>query len=648
MNNFKWMPLAGLDLSPANISAAEKLRRFGFAVNCGEFGSEKYTKASLCICDVLAGKENPNILIVAPSSELYSWYKVLVTSVGADFKIIPDASNALLFFNKCGASLFIISRDALFGDNALKKKAPDDFLWDLVVIDEEQNLGVPEYAKYEKNIVWKSERLLINAPDPAKDIEDKKALSSLIKSVLKDSALSAAADDISFGAGSSRLDIESPVMRYFDLPVYKNESRRNVEFVDYGFEESVLQNLRRRVDLRSGLPAYRYGGNVFEQFDCEKFDNERRIYQKRSYSRSDVEDLRAFDKKLDSLLNLCDKTVSESGRMMIYCCDKNTYEYLYKALSCLYGSEVHYARGGMFRPEDITRSLMASDDAAQPKILIGMDDLGTVGEGFDEVDCVVNYELPLSPAYLERRMTRHGVSRESGRKFVIFRDSNKLFDMSVLVKTLYLQLESGYCGELPSRNILMDIGIKAQCVNELIADLKYIVNIAKQEDNCLDLIKRVKCEYAVPEAEKITSAKLLAEFAGKMLEKILKLFGLNEQSSASDIEAAVNGLDGLCVVSGETLQKAPGRETMAESFESSAFTNEPFAAEAIPGLADAKAKIDELHKDANFHLRIKEEITKLGDCIQYPVLYGIWKYRAKEQDSDRSFRDYIKIYNDGL
>ncbi|MDE5808554.1 MAG: 16S rRNA (cytidine(1402)-2'-O)-methyltransferase, partial [Muribaculaceae bacterium] len=38
------------------------------------------------------------------------------------------------------------------------------------------------------------------------------------------------------------------------------------------------------------------------------------------------------------------------------------------------------------------------------------------------------------------------------------------------------------------------------------------------------------------------------------------------------------------------------------------------------------------------------EISKLHDCIQYSVLYGIWKYRAKEQDSDRSFRDYIKIY----
>lgn len=648
MNNFKWIPLVGLDLSAANISAAEKLRRFGFAVNCGEFGSEKYTKADLCICDILQEKDDPNILIVAPSGELYSWYKVLVTTIGADFKIVTEASNALLFFNKCGASLFIISRDALFGENVLKKKAPDDFLWDLVIIDEEQNLNVPEYSKYENNLIWKSERLLINTPRPVDGAQSRQALCSLIKSVLKDSELSDAADDIDFGAGSSGLNIEDPVMRYFDISVYKQGGTRNIEFVDYGFEESVLQNLRRRVDLRSGLPVYRFGGNVFEDYDCEKFDEERRIYQKRSFSRSDVEDLRLFDKKLDSLLNVCEQTLSDSGRMMIYCCDKNTCEYLHKALTCLYGADVHYARGGMFRSEDITRVLSVKDDGMQPKILIGMDDLGTVGEGFDEIDCIVNYELPLSPDLLERRMTRHGVEREAKRKFVIFRDSNKLFDTCVLEKTLYLQTESGYCGELPTRNILMDIGIKGECLSDLVSDLKYISNIAKQEDNCLDLIKRVKCEYAVPEAEKINSGKTLAEFADNMLKRIFGLFGLSGASSPKDIAAAVNGLDGLCVVSGGALQKAPGIDAMASSFESGVFTNEPFASEAIPQLAEAKKRIDELHKDEKFHLRIKEEITKLNDCIQYPVLFGIWKYRAKEQDSDRSFADYIKIYNDGL
>ncbi|MGN0669422.1 MAG: hypothetical protein ACI4JZ_02620, partial [Oscillospiraceae bacterium] len=70
--------------------------------------------------------------------------------------------------------------------------------------------------------------------------------------------------------------------------------------------------------------------------------------------------------------------------------------------------------------------------------------------------------------------------------------------------------------------------------------------------------------------------------------------------------------------------------------------------EAVKGLADAKAEIDELHKGDCFHLKIKQEINALNDSIQYSVLYGIWKYRAKEQDSDHTFKDYIKIFNDGI
>ena len=53
-------------------------------------------------------------------------------------------------------------------------------------------------------------------------------------------------------------------------------------------------------------------------------------------------------------------------------------------------------------------------------------------------------------------------------------------------------------------------------------------------------------------------------------------------------------------------------------------------------------------ENIHLNLKIKQEMSGLGDCIQYSVLYGIWKYRAKEQDSDRSFKEYIKIYNDGI
>ena len=52
--------------------------------------------------------------------------------------------------------------------------------------------------------------------------------------------------------------------------------------------------------------------------------------------------------------------------------------------------------------------------------------------------------------------------------------------------------------------------------------------------------------------------------------------------------------------------------------------------------------------DDNFHLNIKTELSELVDSIQYPVLFGIWRYRVREQDSTKSFKEYIRIYNEGI
>lgn len=649
-SSFKWMPLVGLNLSSANLAAAEKLRKFGFAINCGEFGSEKYTKSALCIYDVLAEKDNPNILIVTQTDELYSWYRMLVTCLGADFKIVTNAPNSVIFFSEFGASLYLISSEALFSENALKHKIPKRFLWNLLIIDEELNPNVPDYEKYERNIIWNAERLMINTQFPMRVSEDKQKLISLVKNVLDSGEQATALESLEFDRTVSRLSENSVVMRYFDTDVYSDNFSRQVEFVNYGFAEDVMVNLRRRMDLRTGLPTYKFGGNVFEQFDCEHFDNERKLYNKPFFTRSDVEDLRLFDRKLDSLLLLCEQVLTDpTARMMIYCCEKNTVDYLHRALICMYKSDVNVTKGGVFPPSDnITDSLMPEDKTADSRIIIGMDNIGTVGDDLDSITCVVNYELPLSPVLLERRMTRHGHTNESRRKFIIFRDVNKTMDSCVLDKVLYLRIADGFCGDLPARNILLDIPEKGSCVNGLVSDLKYIRNYAKQVDNCLDLIKKVKCEYSVPESKSITNAKQLAEFAETMLGRLYTLFGIDENSSESDITAAVNQVSGLCVIEKGRLVKLSDRAIMAASFSDDAYSNLPFAAEAVRGLAEAKKLIDEYHKGEDFHLKIKKEISELGYCIQYPVLFGIWKYRAREQDSNRSFKEYIKIYNDGM
>ena len=649
MSDIKWIPLTGMNLSAANLAAAEKLRKFGFAVNCGEFGSEKLTKAGLCIYDILQEKDNPNILIITSGSELYGWYRILMTTIGADFKIITGAPNALVFFDKSSPNLFLMSRDALFVNNAIKDKAGDGFLWDLIIIDEEQHTTVPEYAVYEKNIPWKTEKLLINTPFPCAGESDREALISLIRSVLDDKSLAAQADDISFTADAAGLDGDSPVMRCFAARSYTPDSGRNVSFREYSFDDEMLKTLRRRVDLRSGLPTYKYGGNIFEEYDCEK---QKKLYLKPSYIRSEVEDLREFDKKLDCFLTLMDElTKDEGSRVMVYCCEKGTLDYLRKVLTCLYGNDVRVARSEIFRSEDIIRKLRVDDSTVYPKIILGTDALGAVGEGLDRINCIVSYELPESPVMLERRCTRHGSAMEADRKFIFFRDTNRMFDARMLEKVLFPAAADGFCGELPSRSILFDIPEKGEYLNNVIADLKYIEGYASEIDNCFDLIKKVKCDYSDSSLDKIANSRQLVEFAEKTLDKLFRTFGLTRESTAEEITAAAESLNELCALNGEgRIEKLPADKLAAlgATFEGDGYLSQSFASEAVSGLAKAKEHIDVIHSSENFHLKVKQELNALTDCIQYPVLFGIWKYRVREQGSRRSFRDYIKIYNDGI
>lgn len=639
-----------MELSAVNLAAAEKLRKFGFAVLCGEFGSEKLTKAGLCIYDVLQQKENPNILLITSSMELYGWYRILTTGIGADFKIITEAPDALAFFSESCPNLFLMSSEALAGKNVLKTKAGDNFVWDLIIIDEEQNASVPDYDYYRKNISWKSEKLLVTAPFPAKNDEDSSRLAALISGILKDESLAEQTKYLAFGMVVSEFDEDCAAMRYFDKRVYIGELKRNISFCDYSFNSDTVSSLRRKVDLLTGNPVYRYGGNIFEEYDCEAY---KRVYQKSVYTRSDVEDLRAFDKKLDSFLNLMDDILKEENRRaIIYCCDKNTVDFLKKALSCVYNNDgiIRAAKGELFRAEDIKRKFRVDDSTVYPRIIIGMDGMGAVGEGLDRIDCIINYELPSSAALLERRMTRHGSAREADRQFIIFRDGNGLFDSRMLDKVLYGGIESGFCGELPTRNILLDIPDKGKSLNSVISDLKYIYSFAVEVDSCFDLIKRVKCEYIHLGAKDISNSKQLAEFAQGLLERLYELFGLTEDSSESEISEAIEALDGLCVIRDGRLEKLPSETLtdMARGFEDESYKSQPFASEALNGLAEAKAEIDAMHDSKGYHLTVKNQVNELPDCVKYSVLFGIWRYRVRERDSQRSFKDFVKIFNDGM
>ena len=648
-NSVKWIPLGGMDLSAANLAPAEKLRRFGFSLVCCEFGSEKLTKAGLCIYDVLAEKENPNILLITSRRVLYGWYRILMTGIGADFKVVSGAANEIVFFSQDSSNLFLMPSDALNGANGLKAKIPQDFVWDLMIIDDEQNTGVPDYGFWKEQLPWKTERLLMITQFPARDDEDNAALSGLVKQLLSDEEQAAAADGLDLSVSGMPLDYGTPLLRAVDKRVYTGEIKRSISFVGYAFDEAFLSGLRRRVDIRSGLPNYKYGGNIFEEYDVEE---QKWLYQKASYTPSDVAELRAVDKKLDVFLKLTDEvTAQENDRAIVYCCDKNTLEYLRKVLTAMYPGkgEVKAARGELFSNRDILRKLNVDDRTTYPKLLLATDDIGAVGDGLDRITHVINYELPTSPVLLERRMTRHGAKNEDKRSFIIFRDSNKLFDSRMLDKVLFAGLADAYFGDSPARNILLDIDIKAECLNNLISDLKYTESYSSEVDNCYDLIKKVKGDYEALGAGKVGNAKQLAEFSGKLLAKVCGFFGISKDASQEVIAAALAPLTGLCEVKDGVLTPVDSGELakIAGSLDQNP-AEQPFGEEVIAGVEEARRHIDELHSGSNYHLMIKNDIQSLNDCIQYPVLYGIWRYRVREKDSVRSFRDFIRIYNDGI
>lgn len=642
----KWIPLEGMELTAADLAPAEKLRKFGFSLVCCSFGSGKLTKAGLCIYDVLAEKETPNILVVTSAREIYGWYRILMTGIGADFKVINGAANEIVFFTGDSSNLYLCPPAALDAANGLKTKVPADFQWDLIIVDDEQSLSAPDCRKLSERIPWKSERLLMFTQFPAQNGEERAALSEFVKSTLAEEANASCADGLDFTVNSVPLGYDTPLLLAGDKHICSGAL--NVETADYGFDDAFLAGLRRRSDIRTGLPSYKYGGNIFEDYDVEDMKG---LYQKSTYTPSDVAELRAVDKKLDCFLNLADKVASdENSRAMIYCCDRNTVDYLRKVLSAMYSeSRVKTARSELFSNKDILRKLQVDDSTVYPKFVIAMDDISAVGDGLDRITDVFSYELPDSAVLLERRVTRHGTAHEADRRFVFFRDSNKLFDSRMLGKVLYASLPNAFCGDIPARNVLLDIPAKGEYIAELVADLRYAESYASEVDSCYDLIKKVKADYELLGAGNLSNARHLAEFAGKLLARVCRFYGIEKDSSPEEIAAAADKLSGLCQAADGALSAVPA--VMVEKISKSLDADpaaQPFGEEAIAGLEQAKQRVNELHSGSHYHLMIKNDIQSLNDCIQYPVLYNIWKYRVREQDSVRSFRDFIRIYNDGM
>lgn len=661
-NGLSWIPCSGMDLNPINTAASEMLDKYGFALIFNEFGSEKLTKVELCIFNLIRNKDRANILLVCPDHEMYNWYRILVTGIGIDFKIITGSDNSLLFFSQEISNLHIVSQStykALSSNENYRKAIENDFAWDLLIIDEEQNIGGIDYDSYCKSLT-KTENFILIASMPLIKKGDRDGLLELIKTVMVDAEKARFAETLVFDKTCVAYNTANPVMRYYHPRVYSGEQPRNIVEITYKIPEATINTARRILDLKTTLPLYKYGGNVFEEYDVPA----RRIYSKPVYSVEDVEALKETDKKLEAFLKYFDTVHSDpSARSIIYCTTEATITYLKKVINAVYANETNFlsvATGMLFKRADVLRKFRTSDVRKYPRVILAVDHLGAVGDGLDRITHVFNYELPESPAVLEQRMTRHGTRLENQRVFIYFADENGIFDSKMLQKCLISRISTGLLRDIPSRNILFNFPKISYHLAKCIYDLKYINSYATEVESCFDLIKQFKADYLVPDNVSISNSKQLVDITAAMINNLMHLFDIDENLSAHPEVAQIEKLFApvLKSLSGALLYltdtnriKALKDKELKAMLYSAAYQSALSQSQSSPiqqGIRNAKATIDANYGSDEFTAKLRDAVSSYDYRMQLSILYGVWRYRAREIGTSKSFKKFIKIFNEGV
>lgn len=656
-NSIKWIPCNGIDLNPVNVSALEKLKKFGYVFMFNEFGAEKLSKVELCIYDVVSEKEKPNILLICPSYEIYSWYRILMTGIGVDFKIVSGSSNSISYFSEEFSNLYIISRDSIKKGDGIQSQIPPSFIWDMVIIDEEQCCTPDSLDMYITNIKNAADSLIFISSKPANKAADYEKYRELVLKIMNDPNKSLTVKEVKFDINAAEFNNNVPVTRFFNEKVYSGEMNRKIVEEHYSFDEETLASLRRRVDLRTGMPHYIYGGNMFEEFDCEL----KSVYAKPYYTATDVKDLRDFDKKLDAFLVKLDSILENSAnRIIVYCVENATLEYLKKVIRAHCGTSddiLKMSKGEIFETKDVVRKLKVDDSTAYPRIILAVDVLSAVGDGLDRITHVINYELPVNASIFEQRMTRHGASRENEREFIFFLDDNGIFDSRILKKVLCGNICGGLLPLMPSRNILFDLPELPDMLADVVLDLKYVNSYSAEVDSCFDLIKKFNGDYNVRDA-KIENAKQLSEYSAKKLDAIVNAFGFekietenHEELSAMLSEKLAQIGKGLLYLDENGKITAINGDELKKMLYNDAYEaekNGEYITAATQGIESSKNFIKDMHDKEFFMANVKETVNELSESIRFPVLYGIWRYRVRERGSQKSFSEFIKIYNDGV
>lgn len=655
----KWISYYGKDISAISCSFHEKLNKFGFCLVLDEYGADKSTKAQISILDTVLEKQTPNILLICPRHLMHSWYRSVVTSNGVDFKMISGSSKAITYFNENMPNTYIIAEEALASDNSLMQRFADAGLtWDLVIIDAGLSTSGIKCDLYTEHLRAKTEKLVILSPIPCGYMQSYDEIRGLVKSLLADESKAAAVDSISFDKKTICFDPDTPVMRYFDKSVYNGEVSRNVTMLEYEFSQDFISNSRRLIDIKTGLPLYAQGGNIFEEYGLEA----KKTYTKPSYNVADVQELRDVDKKLDCFLTKLDDVLKGSeNRAVVYCVTGSTILYLKKVISALYpniNGLLKIDRGDIFntRYDNFTNETRDNE-----RIVLTVDKIGSINPQVKNFTHIFNYELPDSPVIFEQRAARHGGKNEQSREFIIFSDKNNLLDSRMLSKVLFGKIYKSIVAGLPGRNVLFDIPNAAQLITNGIRDLQYVCSYTGEVSNCHDVITQFRADYNISPSIDISTAVKTHEYTKLKLDKIYRAFGIEnriKENTTTDekvlkpmIKEALERFSGSLLYLDEQQHiVALGGAELEESLYSEQFRayKERCTTDDISSGIRAAQKMFENFITDNKNAELRLCVNELPDTVKMPVLLNSWRFLTDNFMIQETFRQFMKKYNEGV
>ena len=655
----KWISYYGKDISAISCSFHEKLNKFGFCLVLDEYGADKSTKAQISILDTVLEKQTPNILLICPRHLMHSWYRSVVTSNGVDFKMISGSSKAITYFNENMPNTYIIAEEALASDNSLMQRFADAGLtWDLVIIDAGLSTSGIKCDLYTEHLRAKTEKLVILSPIPCGYMQSYDEIRGLVKSLLADESKAAAVDSISFDKKTICFDPDTPVMRYFDKSVYNGEVSRNVTMLEYEFSQDFISNSRRLIDIKTGLPLYAQGGNIFEEYGLEA----KKAYTKPSYNVADVQELRDVDKKLDCFLTKLDDVLKGSeNRAVVYCVTGSTILYLKKVISALYpniNGLLKIDRGDIFNTRYDNFTNETRDNA---RIVLTVDKIGSINPQVKNFTHIFNYELPDSPVIFEQRAARHGGKNEQSREFIIFSDKNNLLDSRMLSKVLFGKIYKSIVAGLPGRNVLFDIPNAAQLITNGIRDLQYVCSYTGEVSNCHDVITQFRADYNISPSIDISTAVKTHEYTKLKLDKIYRAFGIEnriKENTTTDekvlkpmIKEALERFSGSLLYLDEQQHiVALGGAELEESLYSEQFRayKERCTTDDISSGIRAAQKMFENFITDNKNAELRLCVNELPDTVKMPVLLNSWRFLTDNFMIQETFRQFMKKYNEGV